>query len=100
MTVDDVLHEISGMDLGAGAMAFMCYVLSLRDEPQLELTTDGFMIRFGVMNGIHIFKFGDSIFCRMIHQDQRRVYAITDQQKADQLHDSVTQQLLAEVRAA
>ncbi len=100
MTVDDVLHEISGMDLGAGAMAFMCYVLSLWDEPRLELTTDGFMIRFGVMNGIHIFKFGDSIFCRMIHQDQRRVYAINDQRKADELHDMIVKQLLAEMKAA
>jgi len=100
MRVDDVLRELGAMDLGTGAMAFMCYVLSLRDEPRLELTTDGFMICFGPVNGIHVFKFGDSVFCRMIHREQRQVYTIADQQKADELYTVVVERLQDEVAAA
>jgi hypothetical protein len=100
MNVDDVVQELTTMDFGTGAMAFMCYVLSLRDEPRLELTTDGFMICFGRLNGLHIFKYHDSIFCRMIHEDQRQVFVIAEQEKADELYERVLAQLLEEVAAA
>jgi hypothetical protein len=100
MRAEDIARELSLMNYGLGTAAFFCYLFTLLVEPKIELTTDGFMICYGEPSGLHVFKFGDSIFCRMIHEGQHCIYAMEEQAEASDLYDKVMLRLLDEVVAA
>ncbi len=90
--IEDLLVE---MDAGPGSVAFMCELALRRKEPTLELTTQGFMICYGLFTGLHVFKEGDRVLCTQMRGNLSETHVIGDQLLANELYEYLMGELLA-----
>lgn len=90
--IEDLLVE---MDAGPGSVAFMCELASQSKKPTLELTTQGFMICYGLFTGLHVFKEGNQVLCTQMRGNLSETHLIGDQLLANELYEYLMNELLA-----
>lgn len=93
--VDALVDLLLEMDIGIGAYSFVCRMSSLPRRPTVELTTDGFMICYGVFVGLHIYREGDKIYCTRMDGKNTETCEIGDQFLAGEIYDHLIAELLA-----
>lgn len=90
-----VLHELMALEFEPEAVSHFCYFVSLRKQPWLELTTDGFMLCYERFLGVYLYRKGNDVMCRFMRHEYSVDLLTADQARVRSLFKLVISHLLA-----
>lgn len=90
-----VLRELMALEFEPEAVSHFCYFVSLRKQPWLELTTDGFMLCYERFSGVYLYRKGNDVMCRFMRHEYSVDLLTADQARVRSLFKLVISHLLA-----